>query len=122
MAGINKTNLPAIFTFHDDPANVPKFIRIREAALEFAETVLDNTPVCADQSVAIHKFINEFIPELPTKIELLVAYTPDAVWVTEQMKDSGGSTVKLAELIHESLSREPVLVRGKTAEEMKKVV
>jgi hypothetical protein len=70
----------------------------------------------------IHKFINEFIPELPTKIELLVAYTPDAVWVTEQMKDSGGSTVKLAELIHESLSREPVLVRGKTAEEMKKVV
>lgn len=55
MAGINKTNLPAIFTFHDDPANVPKFIRIREAALEFAETVLDNTPACADQSVAIRK-------------------------------------------------------------------
>jgi hypothetical protein len=52
---INKTNLESIFTFHDDAAKIPRYVRIREAALEFAATVLDNTPPCADQSVAIRK-------------------------------------------------------------------
>ena len=67
----------------------------------------------------IHKFLNEFIPELPTKVELLFAYTPDAVWVTEQLGKNRDST-RLAEIIQESLSREPVVVRDKTAEDMRR--
>jgi hypothetical protein len=67
----------------------------------------------------IHKFLNEFIPELRTKVELLFAYTPDAVWVAQQMKGVRNAD-KLAELIEESLTREPVFVRDKTAEEMKR--
>ena len=69
----------------------------------------------------IHKFLNEFIPELPTKIELLLAYTPDPVWVSEQI-GKNGDAIKLAELIQESLTRKPVLVRDKTAEEMKRYI
>ena len=69
----------------------------------------------------IHKFLNEFLPELPTQVELLFAYTPDAVWVAEQMgKDR--DALRLAEIIQESLTREPVVVRGRTAEEMKQVI
>jgi hypothetical protein len=68
----------------------------------------------------IHKFLNEFIPELQTKVELLLAYTPDAVWVSEQMQGRKGDALKLAEIIRESLTRTPVVVRDKTAEEMKR--
>jgi hypothetical protein len=66
----------------------------------------------------IHKWLNEFIPELPTKVELLFAYTPDAAWVAEQVKGCNGDALRLAEVIQESLDREPVVVRDKTAEEM----
>ncbi len=68
----------------------------------------------------IHKWLNEFIPELPTKVELLFAYTPDAVWVAERMKGCKGDALRLAELIQESLTRPPVVVRDKTAEEMRR--
>lgn len=67
----------------------------------------------------IHKWLNEFIPELPTNVELLFAYTPDPVWVAQQLHGSRDA-IHLAEIIHESLSREPVLVRDRTAEEMKR--
>lgn len=67
----------------------------------------------------IHKWLNEFIPELPTKVELLLAYTPDAVWVAEQVKGSKDA-IELATVIERSLSRKPVLVRDKTAEELKR--
>lgn len=70
----------------------------------------------------IVKFLNEFIPELQTQVQLLVGYTPDAAWVAENMKDSKADVSKLLQVLEESLSREPVLVRGKSAEEMKKVV
>lgn len=71
----------------------------------------------------IHKWLNEFIPELRTKVELLFAYTPDAVWVAEQLKGvEGGDASKLAEAIEESLSRKPVVVRDRTAEEMKRTL
>lgn len=67
----------------------------------------------------IHKFLNEFIPELPTRIELMFAYTPDPIWVTEQLgKDR--DALRLAEIIQESLTRTPVLVRDRTVEEMKR--
>lgn len=69
----------------------------------------------------IHKFLSEFVPELQTKIELIFAYTPDAVWVSEQVLRKGPDTMSLGEAIDASLSREPVVVRDRTAEEMKKV-
>ena len=68
----------------------------------------------------IHKWLNEFIPELPMKIELLFAYTPDAAWVAERIKGCHGDALKLAELIQESLTRTPVVVRDRTAEEMRR--
>ena len=70
----------------------------------------------------IHKWLNEFIPELPQKIELLFAYSPDVVWVAEQMRNAGGDALKLAEVVEQSLTRKPVVVRDRTAEEMKKVL
>lgn len=68
----------------------------------------------------IHKFLNEFIPELQMNVELLFSYTPDAVWVAEQMHGVRDAS-KLAEVVGESLSRKPVVVRDRTAEEMKKI-
>lgn len=71
----------------------------------------------------IHKWLNEFIPELRTKVELLFAYTPDAVWVAEQLNGAkGGDASRLAEVIAESLSRKPVVIRDETAEEMTRTV
>lgn len=52
---INKTNLESIFTYHDDPTKISNYQQVRKAALAFAETVLDNTPQCADQTAAIRK-------------------------------------------------------------------
>jgi hypothetical protein len=68
----------------------------------------------------IHKFLNEFIPELQTNVELLFAYTPDPVWVTEQLQGDK-NVLRLAEIIEQSLSRPPIIFRGKSAEDMKKV-
>jgi hypothetical protein len=68
----------------------------------------------------IHKWLNEFRPELHQKIELLFCYSPDVMWVAEQMKGCKGDALKLAEIIQQSLDRKPVVVRDRTAEEMKK--
>jgi hypothetical protein len=75
------------------------------------------------QGQPIHKWLSEFLPELPMKVELLFAYTPDAMWVAEQWKARGGNAdpETMAEIIEESLSRKPVVVRDRTAEEMKRV-
>jgi hypothetical protein len=68
----------------------------------------------------IHKFLNEFIPELRCKVELLFSYSPDVMWVAEQLK--GVTDVqKMAEIIDQSLTREPVVLRDRTAEDMKRV-
>ena len=69
------------------------------------------------QGEPIHKFLGEFVPELNTKIELLFAYTPDAAWVAEQAKKEPR---RLAEFIEASLSRPEVVIRDKTAEDMKR--
>lgn len=69
----------------------------------------------------IHKWLNEFIPDLPIRVELLLAYTPDSVWVAQQVAGKTNDGLKLAEAIQESLTRPPVLIRDRTAEEMKKV-
>jgi hypothetical protein len=41
-----------IFTYHDDPAKVPKYKAINEAAKAFFKAIQGNTPACADQSAA----------------------------------------------------------------------
>ena len=75
------------------------------------------------QGQPIHKWLNEFIPELHQKIELLFCYSPDVVWVAEQMQKLGTKdAVTLAEIVEQSLSRKPVVTRDRTAEEMKKVL
>jgi hypothetical protein len=74
----------------------------------------------------IHKWLNEFVPELPAKIELMLTYSPDLEWVAQQAADQiktaecDGPT--LLQIIQESLTREPVLVRNRSAEEMRKFV
>ena len=75
------------------------------------------------QGQPIHKWLSEFIPELPLKVELLFAYTPDAVWVAEQWRKQGQShdAIGLAEIVEQSLTRKPVVTRDRTAEEMKRV-
>lgn len=75
------------------------------------------------QGMPIHKFLSELVPELPLKVELLFAYSPDVPWVAEQMaKLATKDATELARILHESLSREPVVVRDRTAEELKKVM
>lgn len=74
------------------------------------------------QGQPIHKWLNEFLPHLPQKVELLLAYSPDVVWVAEQMRARGtNDAIEMAEIIKQSLTRKPVTVRDRTAEEMKKV-
>lgn len=68
----------------------------------------------------IHKFLSEFVPELPANIELLLSYTPDAVWVSQQINKETDA-LSLGEAIDQSLSRRPVFIRDRTAEEMKRV-
>jgi hypothetical protein len=47
--------LDDMFTYHDDPAKVPKYQAINEAAKAFAKAVIANTSPCADQTSAIRK-------------------------------------------------------------------
>lgn len=49
-------NLESIFTYHPPIGDQPRrYEKIREAAKEFAQTVLDCTPSCPDQTAAIRK-------------------------------------------------------------------
>lgn len=49
-------DLDEIFRYHPpDPGDRERFIQIRLAARELARVILDNTPVCADQTAAIRK-------------------------------------------------------------------
>lgn len=47
-------NLKHIFTYHTPRSEqLPKYEKLRAAALVFAEVVVENTPIGADQSAAI---------------------------------------------------------------------
>jgi hypothetical protein len=48
-------DIEKIFTYHDDPAKIPRYQAIRHAAADFAHVILENTPQCADQTAAIRK-------------------------------------------------------------------
>lgn len=50
------TQLKNQFTYHSPtPDQAARYNAINEAAFEFAKTVLENTPKCADQSAAIRQ-------------------------------------------------------------------
>jgi hypothetical protein len=66
----------------------------------------------------IHKFLNEFMPELKQPVELLLAYSPDIEWVAEQF-GVDSDALRLAEILAESLKRPQVMRRGKAAEDLK---
>lgn len=67
----------------------------------------------------IHKFLNEFMPELSTKVQLMFAYTPDADWVSKQC-GKGSDSSRLADVLKESLSRPEVVRDSRSSEEMRK--
>lgn len=96
---------------HDDSGKICLMIVLEPGNLEKLK-----------QGQPIHKWLNEFIPELPQQVELLFAYSPDIVWVAEQVKDCKGDAIKLAEVIQASLTRTPVITRDRTAEELKRVI
>lgn len=53
---ITKAQLENWFTYHAPNAEqLPKYQAIREAALKFAQVVVENTPPSADQTAAIRK-------------------------------------------------------------------
>lgn len=56
MSPVSKDNLDSIFTYHPaDDLQVIRYEAIRSKAKEMAEVILDNTPLCADQTAAIRK-------------------------------------------------------------------
>lgn len=53
---IKAEDLADIFSYHKPQAgDAERYELIRSAALRFAEVILDNTPACPDQTVAIRK-------------------------------------------------------------------
>lgn len=56
MPGVSKSDLDNFFVYHaPSEADVVRYQRIRDAAKAFATIILDNTPNCPDQTVAIRK-------------------------------------------------------------------
>lgn len=53
---MNPEELKSLFTYHPPrPGQAERYSKIREAALAFAQVVVDNVPKCADRSAAIRK-------------------------------------------------------------------
>lgn len=53
---ITREDLEDIFSYHaPQSGDAERYQLIREAARRFAEVILDNTPACPDQTVAIRK-------------------------------------------------------------------
>lgn len=53
---ITKDNIENWFTYHSPtPEQLPKYQAIREAAKNFAQVIVDNTPSSADQTAAVRK-------------------------------------------------------------------
>lgn len=56
MSPVSKDNLDSVFTYHPaDDLQVIRYEAIRSKAKEMAEVILDNTPLCADQTAALRK-------------------------------------------------------------------
>jgi hypothetical protein len=51
---ITKANLKDVFSYHAPlVTQLDQYSALRTAARDFAETILDNTPTCADQQAAL---------------------------------------------------------------------
>jgi hypothetical protein len=72
------------------------------------------------QGQPIHKYLNEFMPELRSSVELLFAYTPDMEWLVGQIGKNRDMEA-IATAIQDSLARPEVVVRGRSAEELKRM-
>lgn len=56
MAVLDEATLNNWFTYHPpDAEDLPKFLAIREAGLNLAKVIVDNTPASADQTAAVRK-------------------------------------------------------------------
>jgi hypothetical protein len=56
MPGLTKADLEEIFSYHPPQCgDAERYNLLRAGALRFAEVILDNTPSCPDQTVAIRK-------------------------------------------------------------------
>lgn len=53
---ITKPQIQHWFTYHSPTEDqIPKYKIIRDAGFDFANSILENTPACADQTAAIRK-------------------------------------------------------------------
>jgi hypothetical protein len=68
----------------------------------------------------IHKFLSEFLPGFNRNVTLVLCYTPDMDWVVKQIGNSRDMET-IGHALQDSLSRPEVVVRGRTAEELKRV-
>ena len=51
---VTKDNIADVFTYHaPKPDQLPKYEQLRRAACDFANVILELTPMCADQQAAI---------------------------------------------------------------------
>ena len=56
MPVITKEDIDSWFTYHSPKGDQPeRYVKIREAAKNLAEVIIDNTPPSADQTTAIRK-------------------------------------------------------------------
>lgn len=56
LTSFRSVPLEEVFTYQKPTeAQIPKYEEIRAAGLRFATVVVNNTPVCADQTAAIRK-------------------------------------------------------------------
>lgn len=70
----------------------------------------------------IHKDLNEFVPELNPKTELLLAYTPDIEWVADQLTEGSLDVDNMSDVLSRSLKRKVIIRDSKLSESMHKSV
>lgn len=66
----------------------------------------------------IVKALNEFLPELPEKVELVIGYCPDMVFLAERIK----AGILLPDALAESMNRKEVYSRPEQAEEVERLI
>lgn len=56
MPGFTENDINRLFTHHpQSDADVKRYERIRAAGRDFAKVLLDNTPGCAEQTIAVRR-------------------------------------------------------------------
>jgi hypothetical protein len=68
-------NLDDVFTYHADARRNIHYEKIRDSAKEFARAILENSPDCADKSVALRK-----VREAVMAANAAVALAPEYPW------------------------------------------